>query len=322
MKLDLRARTVMALCGSALVLPTVASAQYSSDFEAPTYTASAAGEVLTGQDGWYVPAGTVSVDFLAHTYSGNALGFPAHPGGGDQFAAAVGPAANTFGRAEQEVMFTTGKWRMSADVAVSFQGQLPAAQNIGSLSSQPATGARLIMLATWTNVTTADAWNADLAYTNAAGAAITGMVPDPSFQGLAVNTWYRWTTEFDFDTNAITLISIENIDTGEIFTHEPVDFYLTGGMAGGAPLPTAVRMFAGSGTIAGNAMAFDNVVVEQLEQPCYPDCTGEGTLDIFDFLCFQDAFVQMDPYADCTGEGTFDIFDFLCFQDAFVVGCP
>jgi len=55
---------------------------------------------------------------------------------------------------------------------------------------------------------------------------------------------------------------------------------------------------------------------------CYADCTGEGTLDIFDFLCFQDAFAVGDPYADCTGEGTFDIFDFLCFQDAFAVGCP
>jgi len=55
---------------------------------------------------------------------------------------------------------------------------------------------------------------------------------------------------------------------------------------------------------------------------CYPDCDGNGSLDIFDFLCFQDAFVQMDPYADCDGTGAFDIFDFLCFQDAFVVGCP
>jgi hypothetical protein len=45
-------------------------------------------------------------------------------------------------------------------------------------------------------------------------------------------------------------------------------------------------------------------------------------LDIFDFLCFQDAFVSGDPYADCTGEGTLDVFDFLCFQDAFVTGCP
>jgi glucose/arabinose dehydrogenase len=59
--------------------------------------------------------------------------------------------------------------------------------------------------------------------------------------------------------------------------------------------------------------------------PCYPDCdtsSGQNVLDIFDFLCFQDAFVSGDPYADCTGEGTLDVFDFLCFQDAFVTGCP
>jgi V8-like Glu-specific endopeptidase len=55
---------------------------------------------------------------------------------------------------------------------------------------------------------------------------------------------------------------------------------------------------------------------------CYPDCTGEGMLDVFDFLCFQDAFTLMDPYADCDGNTTFDVFDFLCFQDAFVTGCP
>jgi hypothetical protein len=45
-------------------------------------------------------------------------------------------------------------------------------------------------------------------------------------------------------------------------------------------------------------------------------------LDVFDFLCFQDAFTLMDPYADCDGNTTFDVFDFLCFQDAFVTGCP
>jgi len=55
---------------------------------------------------------------------------------------------------------------------------------------------------------------------------------------------------------------------------------------------------------------------------CYPDCDLNTTLDIFDFLCFQDAFVMGDPYADCDGNTVFDIFDFLCFQDAFVVGCP
>jgi hypothetical protein len=55
---------------------------------------------------------------------------------------------------------------------------------------------------------------------------------------------------------------------------------------------------------------------------CYADCDGNQTLDVFDFLCFQDAFVQGDPYADCDGNTVLDVFDFLCFQDAFVVGCP
>jgi subtilisin family serine protease len=62
---------------------------------------------------------------------------------------------------------------------------------------------------------------------------------------------------------------------------------------------------------------------------CYPDCdtsTGVGTLDIFDFLCFQNLFVNANPYAcDCdtsTGPLVCDIFDFLCFQNAFANGCP
>ena len=65
------------------------------------------------------------------------------------------------------------------------------------------------------------------------------------------------------------------------------------------------------------------------ELPCYADCdqsTGAGVLDLFDFLCFQNSFVNSEPYAcDCdtsTGAGVCDLFDFLCFQDAFVAGCP
>jgi hypothetical protein len=64
-------------------------------------------------------------------------------------------------------------------------------------------------------------------------------------------------------------------------------------------------------------------------QPCYSDCdtsTGIRTLDIFDFLCFQNRFASADPYAcDCdtsTGAATCDIFDFLCFQNAYAGGCP
>ena len=69
-------------------------------------------------------------------------------------------------------------------------------------------------------------------------------------------------------------------------------------------------------------------VVEPVGQPCPADCDGSGVLDIFDFLCFQNSFVNGESYAcDCdTTTGTLppvcDIFDFLCFQNAFVAGCP
>jgi len=74
----------------------------------------------------------------------------------------------------------------------------------------------------------------------------------------------------------------------------------------------------------GGAFASHDIISWTMEAgtTCYADCDGGGTLDIFDFLCFQDAFTVMDPYADCDGNTIFDIFDFLCFQDAFATGCP
>jgi hypothetical protein len=56
--------------------------------------------------------------------------------------------------------------------------------------------------------------------------------------------------------------------------------------------------------------------------PCYADCNGDGVLDFFDFLCFQNAFLALDPWADCNGDGLLDFFDFLCFQNSFLTGCP
>ncbi len=54
---------------------------------------------------------------------------------------------------------------------------------------------------------------------------------------------------------------------------------------------------------------------------CYADLDGDGTLTIFDFLAFQNAFDAGLPVADCDGDGTLTIFDFLCFQNAFDAGC-
>jgi hypothetical protein len=55
---------------------------------------------------------------------------------------------------------------------------------------------------------------------------------------------------------------------------------------------------------------------------CYADCDDSGTLDFFDFLCFQNEFAAQTAYADCDDSGTHDFFDFLCFQNEFAMGCP
>jgi hypothetical protein len=55
---------------------------------------------------------------------------------------------------------------------------------------------------------------------------------------------------------------------------------------------------------------------------CYADCDDSGSADLFDFLCFQNAFAAGSPLADCDESGALDLFDFLCFQNAFDAGCP
>jgi hypothetical protein len=86
--------------------------------------------------------------------------------------------------------------------------------------------------------------------------------------------------------------------------------------------------------ISGNVVQPRTLLGEiEITPACPPSCpadcdasTGIGTLDVFDFLCFQDLFVSRDQYAcdfdTSTGQGVCDVFDFLAFQDAFVGGCP
>ena len=54
---------------------------------------------------------------------------------------------------------------------------------------------------------------------------------------------------------------------------------------------------------------------------CRADFDGNGTLDIFDFLAFQNAFAAGDLAADFDGDGSLSIFDFLAFQNDFAAGC-
>jgi hypothetical protein len=65
----------------------------------------------------------------------------------------------------------------------------------------------------------------------------------------------------------------------------------------------------------------DNFIITAEKGGCYPECDGDDGLDLFDFLCFVNAFDAGDPYADCEANGVTDLFDFLCFVNAFNEGC-
>jgi hypothetical protein len=54
---------------------------------------------------------------------------------------------------------------------------------------------------------------------------------------------------------------------------------------------------------------------------CMPDFDKSGSLDLFDFLEFQNLFAARDPRADVDRDGRFELFDFLTFQNAFALGC-
>ena len=64
---------------------------------------------------------------------------------------------------------------------------------------------------------------------------------------------------------------------------------------------------------------FDDMTVSVLG--CPADFNGDGSLDVLDFVAFQNAFVSADPSADCNGDGALDVLDFVCFQGQFVAGC-
>ncbi len=56
--------------------------------------------------------------------------------------------------------------------------------------------------------------------------------------------------------------------------------------------------------------------------PCYPDCNGDGLVNLADFGCFQTSFAIGFAYADCNNDTILNLADFGCFQTKFALGCP
>ncbi|MCA9279585.1 MAG: hypothetical protein H6815_00855 [Phycisphaeraceae bacterium] len=59
---------------------------------------------------------------------------------------------------------------------------------------------------------------------------------------------------------------------------------------------------------------------------CYADCDANSTLNIFDYICFGNAYAGSPTSqlysADCDGSGSLNIFDYICFGNAYAAGCP
>lgn len=54
---------------------------------------------------------------------------------------------------------------------------------------------------------------------------------------------------------------------------------------------------------------------------CLADLDRSRTLDVFDFLEFQNLYASLNPRGDWNRDGSFDIFDFLAYQNDFSEGC-
>jgi hypothetical protein len=261
----------VAACVCGMALTGAAGAVLVSNFEAPTYAGSAAGTAWTngfglgGQDGWFNPV-SGSTDGSIFTYSGNAWGFVTNPTGGSQFGAVRNSGATGFGRAQHLVPFANTTYTASYDICMDrFGGVLPAINNLGSFSLQDSATSRYWQtLYTWDNLATGNAFDANYVHFNAAGVQQPNALPSSAWDALNLNTWYRQSTTWDFVTNKILSVSIDNLHDAAgptVVDVSGLDWYLAGGAAPTQGLPTAVRLFAGGGANNVHILGIDNLEI-------------------------------------------------------------
>jgi hypothetical protein len=92
------------------------------------------------------------------------------------------------------------------------------------------------------------------------------------------------------------------------------------------PLGNELQFFGGAWQAANNGIVgFQTIMPFIVEGTkgggCYPDCDGNGTLNVNDYICFQTKFALGDPYADCDNNGVRNVNDYICFQTKFALGC-
>ena len=143
-------------------------------------------------------------------------------------------------------------------------------------------------------------------------------------QGSAANAD---TFVIDITSDGTNWVNVERIGTGGLPQNNGGWFFKEFRVADLVTPSANVRVrFVASDLGAGSIVeaAVDDFKSQQLNcgVACYPDCNGDGTLNLSDFGCFTTKFATGDPYADCNGDGVRNLSDFGCFTTKFAVGCP
>jgi hypothetical protein len=89
----------------------------------------------------------------------------------------------------------------------------------------------------------------------------------------------------------------------------------------GAAVPAEAITATATDQSTGDTSEFSACIAAEGGELCYADFTGDGALDLFDFLAYVNTFNAGNPDADCDHNANLDLFDFLCFVNAFNAGC-
>lgn len=249
-------------------LASAAQASFISGFEASEgYTGSAAGTLLTGQQGWYNPVAG-SNDGLVNTYAGNPWSVPQNPYGGDQFFGGLSLGGSAYARGQHDYNWAAESHvRIWYDFCVKFTGTLPATDNVGSWSMQPSSttipGSQIYMQSLYTWADTAGGTLFNAGYLTNENPAAPPVFPGAAWQSLPVNHWFRQSVAVEMSTMLITECTIQDLTTGgPVTVANPSGWHFINYSVAGATLPTAFRCFTG-GTTAGNLMAWDNMFIPE-----------------------------------------------------------
>lgn len=55
---------------------------------------------------------------------------------------------------------------------------------------------------------------------------------------------------------------------------------------------------------------------------CAADCDANGTLNVFDYICFGNDYAAGGVYSDCDGNSVHNVFDYICYGNLYAGGCP